>query len=62
MSIGGPPLATVRARHYNETSGPAPPYGGDMNIPVLWLSSELRIKRGLTYGARSGLQSWRQGG
>jgi zinc protease len=27
-----------------------------------WLNSELRIKRGLTYGARSGLQSWRQGG
>jgi zinc protease len=27
-----------------------------------WLNSELRIKRGLTYGARSSLQSWRQGG
>jgi len=27
-----------------------------------WLNSELRIKRGLTYGARSGLQSWRPGG
>ena len=27
-----------------------------------WLNSELRIKRGLTYGARSGLQSWRSGG
>ena len=27
-----------------------------------WLNSELRIKRGLTYGARSGLQSWRTGG
>ncbi len=26
-----------------------------------WLNSELRIKRGLTYGARSGLQSWRSG-
>ncbi len=27
-----------------------------------WLNSELRIKRGLTYGARSTLQSWRPGG
>jgi zinc protease len=27
-----------------------------------WLNSELRIKRGLTYGASSNLQSWRQGG
>ncbi len=27
-----------------------------------WLNTELRIKRGLTYGARSGLQSWREGG
>jgi predicted Zn-dependent peptidase len=27
-----------------------------------WLNSELRIKRGLTYGARSALQSWRPGG
>jgi len=27
-----------------------------------WLNSELRIKRGLTYGARSVLQSWRPGG
>lgn len=27
-----------------------------------WLNSELRIKRGLTYGARSSLQSWRRGG
>ena len=27
-----------------------------------WLNSELRIKRGLTYGANSSLQSWRQGG
>jgi zinc protease len=27
-----------------------------------WLNSELRIKRGLTYGASSSLQSWRQGG
>ncbi len=27
-----------------------------------WLVDELRIKRGLTYGANSRLQSWRQGG
>jgi predicted Zn-dependent peptidase len=27
-----------------------------------WLNSELRIKRGLTYGAHSALQSWRPGG
>jgi zinc protease len=27
-----------------------------------WLVDELRIKRGLTYGASSRLQSWRQGG
>lgn len=27
-----------------------------------WLNSELRIKRGLTYGAGSTLQSWRQNG
>lgn len=27
-----------------------------------WLNSELRIKRGLTYGARSGFESWRAGG
>ncbi len=27
-----------------------------------WLNSELRIKRGLTYGARSGLEFWKNGG
>lgn len=27
-----------------------------------WLNTELRIKRGLTYGASSSLQSWKQGG
>jgi zinc protease len=27
-----------------------------------WLNTELRIKRGLTYGARSGFQSWAPGG
>ena len=27
-----------------------------------WLNTELRIKRGLTYGANSGLQSWAGGG
>jgi zinc protease len=27
-----------------------------------WLNNELRVKRGLTYGARSGLESWKQGG
>jgi zinc protease len=27
-----------------------------------WLNSELRIKRGLTYGARSGFMSWNNGG
>lgn len=27
-----------------------------------WLNTELRIKRGLTYGARSGFQSWTIGG
>ncbi|MCR4410134.1 MAG: pitrilysin family protein [Candidatus Saccharicenans sp.] len=27
-----------------------------------WLNTELRIKRGLTYGASSGFQSWKEGG
>ena len=27
-----------------------------------WLNTELRIKRGLTYGAHSGFESWRPGG
>lgn len=27
-----------------------------------WLNTELRIKRGLTYGARSSFQSWKMGG
>jgi predicted Zn-dependent peptidase len=27
-----------------------------------WLNTELRIKRGLTYGASSGFQSWQTGG
>lgn len=27
-----------------------------------WLNNELRVKRGLTYGARSGMESWQQEG
>jgi zinc protease len=27
-----------------------------------WLNNELRVKRGLTYGARSGMESWRKEG
>ena len=53
---------------------PGLPYGSESNPQAQvmntlfggrftsWLNSELRIKRGLTYGAGSSLQSWRQGG
>ena len=51
MKMGDPRTASARAMNTL--------FGGRFTS---WLNSELRIKRGLTYGARSGFESWRDGG